>query len=82
MRAVDVAAFSRAVRVEVQSSFALQTWFMEDRDRLEARRRGIRAVEVVDVGGEEGGGSVDSEEAIFDSCIEDWRGISCSRSKL
>ena len=35
------AAFSRAVRVEVHNSLARQTWVMEERDRLEARRWGI-----------------------------------------
>lgn len=38
VRAVVMADFSRDVRVEVQSSLARQTWFMEERERLEARR--------------------------------------------
>lgn len=41
MRAVVSVAFSREARVEVQSSLARQTWVMEERERLEARRCGI-----------------------------------------
>lgn len=38
VRAVVMVDLSRDVRVEVQSSLARQTWLMEDRERLEARR--------------------------------------------
>lgn len=41
VRAVVIVAFSREARAEVQSSLARQTWVMEERERLEARRCGI-----------------------------------------
>ena len=53
MRAVVIVDFSREARVEVQSSLARQTWVMEERERLDARRCGIS----VSRGEEEEGGA-------------------------
>ena len=72
VRAVVTASFSRARRVEVQSSLARQTWVMEDRERLEARRVGIsvsRGEGVVlavgsGLGGGEGGWREEVDEAM------------------
>ena len=77
VRAVVIVAFSREARVEVQSSLARQTWVMEERERLEARRCGIsvsRGEEEDEVvapaagslgpGGGEGGWREEVEEAM------------------
>lgn len=42
VRALVMAAFERALRVEVQRVLASCTWAIEERERLEARRWGIR----------------------------------------
>lgn len=73
MRAVARVDFSREARVEVQSSLARQTWVMEDRERLEARRWGIsvsrgegrgRLAVGSGIGGGEGGWRDEVEEAM------------------
>lgn len=46
-----MAAFERAVRVYVQMVFATWTWAIEERERLEARRWGIRESRGEDVEG-------------------------------
>ncbi len=69
VRAVATVDFSRARRVEVQSSLARQTWVMEDKERLEARRWGMSGSSGEEVvgsgtGGGEGGGREEVEEAM------------------
>lgn len=78
MRAVVIAECSRARRVEVQSSLARQTWVMEDKERLEARRWGIsvsRGGKVMPTvesgpGGGEGGWSEEVEEVMVNGEVD------------
>ena len=90
MRAVVRVEVSSARRVEVQSSLARQTWVMEVRERLEARRWG-RSVSRVEEeamsavvgsglgwGGREGGGCRDEvEEAIGGGITRLVEGLMC-----
>lgn len=78
VRAVVMVDFSRARRVEVQSSLARQTWVMEERERLEARRWGISVskgeedMPVVESGAGDGeaGWREEVEEAMVDHEVE------------
>ena len=75
MRAVVTVSFSRARRVEVQSSLARQTWVMEDRERLEARRVGISVSRgegvVLAVGSGLGGGEGAWREEVDEAIVND-----------
>lgn len=82
VRAVVTVHFSRARRVEVQSSLARQTWLMEERERLEARRWGISVSRGEGgmppavgsgLGGREGGWRDEVEDAMVGS--RGWGGL-------
>ncbi len=76
VRAVAMVDFSRARRVEVQSSLARQTWVMEDRERLEAMRWGMsdsRGEEVgAAVGSGPGGGESGWREEVEEAMVNEW----------
>lgn len=80
VRAVRTVDFSRARRVEVQSSLARQTWLMEERERLEARRWGISVSRgeggMFAVGWGSGGCREEVEEAMVDR-LRGWGGLMC-----
>ena len=69
-----MAAFSRAMCVYMQRSLARWTWAMEERERLEARRCGIRVsivgdAERVEVEGWAEGGKGEWEQEEFEVII-------------
>lgn len=70
--------FSRERRVEVQSSLARQTWVMQERERLEARRWEIsvsRGEEVTPaVGSGPGGGEGGWREEVEEAMVNDRQG--------